>query len=71
MSNIIAYFLSQIESIFRYSLFVGEGRLELPSLAALVPKTSAYTNSATRPYLNVVNTILHFCRVTNTNLKDY
>ena len=28
---------------------VGEKRLELLSLAALVPKTSAYTNSATRP----------------------
>ena len=30
-------------------LFVGEEGLEPSSLAALVPKTSAYTNSATRP----------------------
>ena len=30
-------------------LFVGKGRLELPSLAALVPKTSVYTNSTTCP----------------------
>ena len=30
--------------------FVGGGRLELPSLSRLVPKTSAYTNSATRPH---------------------
>ncbi len=29
---------------------VGERGLEPPTLAGLVPKTSAYTNSATRPY---------------------
>ena len=28
---------------------MGEGGLEPPSLATLVPKTNAYTNSATRP----------------------
>ena len=32
--------------------FVGEGRLELPILAELVPKTSAATNYATRPYFH-------------------
>ena len=31
------------------SLLVGEGGLEPPSLSTLVPKTNAYTNSATRP----------------------
>ena len=30
---------------------VGKKRLELLSLAALVPKTSAYTNSATCPFV--------------------
>lgn len=36
------------------SYFVGTGRLELPSLSALVPKTSAYTNSATYPYYRYI-----------------
>ena len=33
--------------------FVGKKGLEPLSLAALVPKTSAYTNSATCPYSNL------------------
>ena len=31
---------------------VGKKRLELLNLSVLVPKTSAYTNSATCPYTN-------------------
>ena len=37
------------EFIFTFIFLVGKKRLELLSLAALVPKTSAYTNSATCP----------------------
>ena len=44
---------------------VGEERLELSHLAALVPKTSVYTNFTTRPYVipSQYNTVKNFRRL--------
>ena len=40
---------------------MGEGGLEPPSLATLVPKTNAYTNSATRPIIIWQGLVLPLC----------
>ena len=49
IDKIVVKFFFDFTSVF-IILMVGKKRLELLSLAALVPKTSAYTNSATCPY---------------------
>ena len=38
--------------------FVGEGRLELPWITPLVPKTSAATNYATRPFITLYTILI-------------
>ena len=61
-SFVIGFFYTYINKIAsnlsKLLHFVGKKGLEPLSLAALVPKTSAYTNSATRPYFNLSELIL-------------